>query len=555
MIMESKLIYKVTGKWLRCLPVAGCIFGTGCLLLAGLSSCRAPQTGTLTVSPAATTLMPGKNNQAHLEVSFQIPENYLTRRSRLVITPQFCVGDSVCREYTPVVLDASVYRKKVERLEVLDGYQDPYAQEARLIDNRMAYEIPYDQWIDLPEQVNGGQIRAVVSTDGCGECTGTDTLMLAEITDPMRLFDPEMRLVNLKADWVVRPKIREGEGKANLQFAMNSHAIEMDRGNNAAEMRKMMETLQPILDDSLSVLDRLTITGLASADGSLAFNTKLSRERAEAARSWLVEELRIPAEIQRRIAVSSRPEGWMPVLDAMRRAGDKDTVALVRILEKYAGQSDDVQEYHIRRLPEWNRIKDLYLQKDRVVAYQYAYTVKSFTTDEQMLSLYRNRPDAFSEAELLRVSTLMNTDDERKWVYRKVLQYYPASQTAANNLAMIYLQQGQVAEAQEVLDALTGVTSPVILNTLAVAWYQNGRTNDAMDLLQAHLSLPESRHNLGVMKALAGELEEAYQLLAPFADVDAVIMALRTGRKKEARRMLEALPADSKEVERLREML
>ena len=56
-------------------------------------------------------------------------------------------------------------------------------------------------------------------------------------------------------------------------------------------------------------------------------------------------------------------------------------------------------------------------------------------------------------------------------------------------------------------------------------------------------------------KALAGELEEAYQLLAPFADVDAVIMALRTGRKKEARRMLEALPADSKEVERLREML
>lgn len=555
MIMENKLIYKVTRRWLRCLPVTGCIFGTGCLLLAGLSSCRASQTGTLTVSPATTTLIPGKNNQTHLDVRFQIPENYLTRRSRLVITPQFCVGDSVCREYTPVVLDASIYRKKVERLEVLDGYQDPYAQEARLVDNRMAYEIPYDQWIDLPELVNGGQIRAVVSTDGCGECTGTDTLMLAEIIDPMRLFDPEMYLVNLKADFVVRPKIREGEGIANLQFAINSHAIEMDRGNNAAEMRKMMEALKPILGDSLSVLNRLTITGLASADGSLAFNTKLSRERAEAARAWLVEELHIPAEIQRRITVSSRPEGWMPVLEAMRRAGDKDTLALVSILEKYAGQNDDVQEYHIRRLPEWSRIKDLYLQKDRVVAYQYAYTVKSFTTDEQMLSLYRNRPDAFSETELLRVSTLMNTDDERKWVYRKVLQYYPDSQTAANNLAMIYLQQGQVAEAQEVLEALTEVTSPVILNTLAVAWYQNGRINEAMDLLQAHLSLPESRHNLGVMKALAGELEEAYQLLASFADVDAVIMALRTGRKKEARRMLDALPADSKEVERLREML
>lgn len=519
-----------------------------------LSSCATRQVSPLTVSPSPLAIMPDAGDSVRMDVVFNVPENYLTRRSRVVITPQLMSGDSVYGEYTPVVLDASIYRKKVERLEVLDGYNDPYVGEARLIDNRESYEIPYTRSIVLPEGVAEARIRAVVSTDGCGECTGTDTLTLAEVMDPMSFFRSEMRLVSLNSEFVVRPKIREGKGVANLQFVINRFDIKMDMGNNAAEMEKMLNTLRPILNDSLSVLDKLDIVGIASADGSLAFNTTLSRNRALSAKAWLSEKLHLPYKVQQLINVKSRPEGWEPVLEAMRRAGDKDTVAVASILEKYADKNDDVQEYHIRRLPAWNRIKDNYLQKDRVVEYQYAYTVKSFTTDAQLLSLYRTRPDAFSEEELLRVSELVKTDSEREDVYRTVLRYYPHSEEAANNLALICLEDGRLADAQVALTKLGNRINPVVANTLAVTYHRNGRTDDAMALLENNTSLPEARYNLGVMKAESGEFEEAYTLLAPFADTNAAILALRTGRKAEARKIIKSLPKDADGVEQLRGM-
>ena len=519
-----------------------------------LSSCATRQVSPLAVSPSPLAIMPDAGDSVRMDVVFNVPENYLTRRSRVVITPQLMSGDSVYGEYTPVVLDASIYRKKVERLEVLDGYNDPYVGEARLIDNRESYEIPYTRSIALPEGVAKARIRAVVSTDGCGECTGTDTLTLAEVMDPMSFFRSDMKLVRLESEFVVRPKIREGKGVANLQFVINRFDIKMDMGNNAAEMEKMLNTLRPILSDSLSVLNKLEIVGLASADGSLAFNTTLSRNRALSAKAWLSEKLHLPYKVQQLINVKSRPEGWEPVLEAMRRAGDKDTVAVASILEKYADKNDDVQEYHIRRLTAWNRIKDNYLQKDRVVEYQYAYTVKSFTTDAQLLSLYRTRPDAFSEEELLRVSELVKTDSEREDVYRTVLRYYPHSEEAANNLALICLEDGRLADAQVALTMLGNRINPVVANTLAVTYHRNGRTADAIALLENNTSLPEARYNLGVMKAESGEFEEAYTLLAPFADTNAAILALRTGRKAEARKIIKSLPKDADGVDQLRGM-
>ena len=532
------------------LAFAASALAGGCVL----SSCATRQVSPLTVSPSSLAIMPDTGDSVRMGVVFNVPENYLTRRSRVVITPQLMSGDSVYGEYTPVVLDASIYRKKVERLEVLDGYNDPYVGEARLIDNREAYEIPYTHSFALPEGVAEARIRAVVSTDGCGECTGTDTLTLAEVMDPMSFFRSEMMLVSLNSEFVVRPKIREGKGVANLQFVINRFDIKMDMGNNAAEMEKMLNTLRPILNDSLSVLNKLDIVGIASADGSLAFNTTLSRNRALSAKEWLSEKLHLPYKVQQLINVKSRPEGWEPVLEAMRRAGDKDTVAVASILEKYADKNDDVQEYHIRRLPAWNRIKDNYLQKDRVVEYQYAYTVKSFTTDAQLLSLYRTRPDAFSEEELLRVSRLVKTDSEREDVYRTVLRYYPHSEEAANNLALICLEDGRLADAQVALTKLGNRINPVVANTLAVTYHRNGRTADAMALLENNTSLPEARYNLGVMKAESGEFEEAYALLAPFADTNAAILALRTGRKAEARKIIKSLPKDTDGIDQLRGM-
>ena len=82
---------------------------------------------------------------------------------------------------------------------------------------------------------------------------------------------------------------------------------------------------------------------MASADGSYAFNTTLSRNRANSAKNWLVDQLHISASQASRFSVGSRPEGWMPVLQAMIADGHPDSLKVREILDKYNAENDDVQ--------------------------------------------------------------------------------------------------------------------------------------------------------------------------------------------------------------------
>ena len=463
----------------------------GGLLVLGLSGCATRHEGQITLRPDAVAVYPDADRQVELDLSFRVPADYFTKRSRLFLTPWLAVGDSMVQAYEPLVLDAAIYRKKVERLAVLEDYNDPYAEQAVPVDHAEAFRVQYKDTLLLPEGVNAGRLYVIASTDGCGECSGVDTLLMATIDDPLSRLTDTWRVV--EPEFVIRPKVRDGEGKAHLRFALNRFDMDPALGNNRQEMEQMMRVLRPVLKDSLSTVNRLSITGVASADGPLKLNTELARNRATAAKDWLVAHLDIDASTERKIAVDSRPEGWMPVVEAMRRADDPDADVVEAVVEKYADRGDDVQEMYIRRLPCWNKVRDTYLQNDRVVEYRYSYTIKSFTSDVEMLRLYRSRPDAFNEEELLRVTTLVRDEAERKAVYQTVLRFFPRSEVAANNLAVIYLNEGNVEEAEAL-------------------WRQSADRSE------------EARYNLGLLLAKQRRLDEAVRLLAPFDDGNARIV-------------------------------
>lgn len=417
-------------------------------LLTGCASGR--QTGKgITATPAPCVLTPDDGKNARMDVVFHVPEDYLTRRNRLVITPQLMVGDTVKEEYLPLVVDAPVYQKKLRRREVLENYTDTLAGGIRRVDDTAAaFDLPYGETVSLPEGVDTARVVAVVSTDGCGECTGIDTIEVASIGRPslyVKWMEPEL---------TVRPKVVEGSGEARLQFAINKYDIDMELGDNRTELETMLKTLSPVLGDTLAIINNLTISGKASADGSLAFNTRLAENRADAAKDWLAGRLGLSAAQKNSIRTGSRPEGWQPVLDSMVKDGNVDSVKVKDILERYADENDDVQERHIRRLACWNDIKEKYLAKDRKVEYTYSYTIRSFTTDAELLDMYSKRPDAFNEQELFKVSTLMRTNEEKIEVYRTLLKYFPRSETAMNNLAVLYLREGREEEARELLRRL-----------------------------------------------------------------------------------------------------
>lgn len=509
-------------------------------LLSGCATSKKQAEKVVTTTPNPYVLTPDTANRITMDLVFNVPEHYLAKRNRLVITPQLINGAEVKDEYMPIVLDAPIYNKKINRKQVLDNYIDPYGKQAVKADKTSrSFSLPYTQTLQLPDGTESGQIVAVVSTDGCGACTGIDTIDIAAISNPISLMSDvkeSLQLSWIEPEFVIRPKVHEGRGEAKLQFAINKSDINLAMGDNRKEMEEMLNALQPILKDTLAILNGVTITGLASADGSLAFNTTLSRNRAQSAKSWLVSQLHLNAAGQRTFKVNSRPEGWEPVLAAMTMAGDKDSIAVKEILEKYANENDDVQERYIRRLSCWNNIKDKYLQKDRKVEYIYTYTMKSFTTDAELLEMYDSRPDAFNEEELLRVSTLKQGNEEKKEVYETILKYFPQSQIGANNYALLLLREGDSQGAVDVLATLAK-HSPEVLNSMAAAYVYQNNYEKAVELLQ-DVELPSARYNLGLIKAQQRKLAEAYTLLKPFADLNSAIVALSVNENREAEKIL-----------------
>lgn len=494
----------------------------------------------ITVTPDSCVLMPDTAGNIVLETAFRIPGHYVSKRSRLIIVPQLLVNGEVRKELAPLVVDAPIYEKKMQRRKVIDDYQDLYRADRKTIDKlSRPFELPYRTTFAMPEDLEVGRVWAVVSSDGCGECTGIDTVEVASIGSLVTLIDAKesFDLTWIEPEFVIRPKVREGKGEALLQFVINRHDISLEMGNNRRELEGMTAALRPVLSDTLATVEDIHIYGMASADGSFTFNTTLARNRAASAKRWLVDELDIRPDVQRLIAVGSRPEGWWPVYRAMQADGHPDSLAVKNILTRYTEGNDDVQERYIRRLPCWPDIRSKYLQKDRKVEYIYSYTLRSFTTDAELQAMYRVRPDAFNEDELLRVASLATSDSSKATVYRTLITYFPQSQVAANNLAVLYLRSGQEAEAKRTLDRLKDF-SPEVLNTLAASYVYAGDYERAVELLQ-DVELPEARYNLGLLKARQRKLDEAYRLLKDYRDVNTAIVALSVARNAEAKEIMD----------------
>lgn len=535
------------------------LYYIACLTLAGkiLMSCaaqKAADTG-ISVTPSPCILSPDSNNRVTADATLCIPDSRFPKRSRLIITPQLLINDTVAATYRPYVLDQPIYHKKNIRLQKLEGYNDPYASEARLTGKvKDTLLLPYHEEIELPAEADHGRIIAVVSSDGCGECSSIDTVEVADITNPVTLIPVKksLQLSWIEPEFVIRPKVMKGEGVANLQFAINKYDINLNLGNNSSELTEMLNTLAPILKDTLATLTSLEIYGMASADGSLPFNTTLARQRAMSASQWITDRLHLDAATRRMIKIGSRPEGWAPVLAAMTTAGNADSTSVKKILERYAAGNDDVQERYIRRLPCWKAIRDNYLSKDRKVVYVYTYSIKSFTTDKELLDMYGKRPDAFNEEELLRVASLAETHEAKKEVYTTLLKYFPQNKVAANNLAVLWLREDNEEQARAVLESLKEY-SPETLNTLAASYIYAEDYERAIELLQ-NAELPEARYNLGLLKARQRKLAEAYELLRPFADLNSAISALSLNRNEEAKHILQGVETQTPVAEYVRSL-
>lgn len=489
--------------------------------------------------PDVVLLTPDTLSNVRVETMLQIPKRSLSRRSRLIVQPLLLQDDHSTNSLPIRVFDAPIQARKVVRRQYFDGRPDTLDSVAVSLNPARRIDIPYSATVAVPSNGCGGRIVTRLSIHACDRCRRVDTIELARIFDPSSLFAvATLQLVDIEPHFIVQPKIGRGHGEARLRFPINRYDIDMTLGNNRREMETMLAALQHVVSDSLTRLETLSIEGLASADGPCAGNLVLARRRAEAALAWLAgRQVLTPAQAHS-TRIEARPEGWEPILEAMRASAHPDTLALIQILNRHAGESDDVAEREIRRLHSWPTIRDCFLQKDRRVEYEYTYSIRNFTSDRELLRMYDRRPETLNEEEMLRVAALESTVAEKQDVYDAILKRFPQSYVAANNLARLLIEAGRIDQARALVKSQRN-SSPQLLNTRAVLLALEGRQRQALALFETIESLPAARYNRGVLLARSHRHEEALALLKEFGGADAALAALTVGRTAEAAEIMD----------------
>lgn len=304
----------------------------------------------------------------------------------------------------------------------------------------------------------------------CGErpTDTTEEVPVAEINLVPPVFAPDFAyIVPVKEG----KKERKLSGRAYVNFIVNRTNIEPGYMNNAAELRKILDTIDSVRYNSDASVDTIRLTGYASPEGPYANNVRLAKGRTEAVKQYVMGLYDFPSKVY---YANSVPEDWeglrdyvagsvLPDREAILSFIDDRSIPIEKKNDRLRAQFPGSYAFLLKNEYPWLRHTDYYIH----------YVVRQYTTVEEMREALKRDPRNLSLNEFFIVANSYGEgSDEFCDILEQAVLYYkdePDANLNAGNAAMgrgeyeraeRYLNKaGSGAEAEYargVLDALRG---------------------------------------------------------------------------------------------------
>jgi hypothetical protein len=274
-------------------------------------------------------------------------------------------------------------------------------------------------------------------------------------------------------------KVREEKGSAYLCFVVNKWDILPDYMNNPAELQKIHNSVNIVKNDSNVTIQKMTVEGYASPEGTYPHNVMLSENRTEALRQYLQ---RVGMVKGIRMEARGRGENWDGLLKYLR---ENSSVPQHSTLLSIASSSldPDVKEKRMRsEAPQGYAyiLKNVYPSL-RCTNYTVTYTVRPFTVEESEV-VFETRPINLNLNEIYKLADKYADNQEKYYsIIRKAYLLYPKDSYINLTMACLALRKGEADEAAEYLNKVN--------------------------------NCPEKTMNLGIVAYLKGDIEKARQLV------------------------------------------
>ncbi len=260
------------------------------------------------------------------------------------------------------------------------------------------------------------------------------------------------------------------------------------------QMKDLQEAIKEANANERKAIHSLEVAGYASPDGAQALNEKLAKSRQDVAQKFLAKDLK-KNKINKAIESNITAEDWEGFKAALENSNIQDKELVLRVLSMYSDPEE--REKQIKNIAAaYKNIADEILpalRRSRLIL----TTDLIGKSDDEIRNLAKNDPAALNVEELLYAATLTNDKAEKIAIYKKATEQFANDYRGFNNLGMVYMEEGNVAEARRC--------------------FQNA--------LQIEPNNPDVNYNAGVAAMADGDLKKAEEHLGKAAGTQANLSA------------------------------
>lgn len=336
-------------------------------------------------------------------------------------------------------------------------------------------EIPYSASLEGADLV---VVRRIYGCAACSKGEDVEPTGLAMLVEPKMDYSDAFVFEAPKAETV---KVRQLEGRANVEFPVNRTVLLTDFRRNSRELAKVRASIDSVRNDKDVQIKSMKIVGFASPEGSYDNNVRLASGRTVALCDYVKDYYSLPEGLVKTAWV---PEDW----DGLRRwvlESDMDARdGLLRIINNEA-LAPDARD---ARLKKDYPIEYAFLLKNvypslRHTDYRIEYVVRSYNDPIEIMKVMKTRPEHLSLNEFYVVAKDLNPDsDEYAYVTETAARVYPDDPVANLNAGNVALRRGDLISAAGYL----------------------GRAGDT----------PMADHSRGVLAMMQGDFDKAETLLS-----------------------------------------
>jgi len=293
--------------------------------------------------------------------------------------------------------------------------------------------------------------------------------------------------------------------EGQIKYLVNSSDVRGSelKGNSVKDFIAALEAAQA---DERATVKSTEIVAYASPDGSEDLNKKLSGNRsASAQKAWdkvtKGHETVAPE-------VRSVGEDWEGFQQLVSESDIEDKDLILRVLSMYSDPA--VRENEIKNMSQvYTALKGEVLPELRRARLIANVEYKNYT-NEELKDLLENNESVLDEEALLRLASVAKDPVKKEDIYKKAIDKFN-SDRAMYNLAVLFLQQGKDAKAEQALSKVKANDDDVV-NAKGVLALHRDDLATAEECFRKSTT-DEAKANLGTVLILTGQYDEAVQVL------------------------------------------